>query len=739
MWKFKPTTLWVIGLVVAVIATYATSLQIPLLFDDLATLSDNTTIRDLNKLGTIFAYPEGIVLAWRPFANFSYALSFAMSGTNPIAHHVLGLLIHSLTAVILFFVLRQTLKSGRLKDYSKDATSLAGVISLLWAVHPVLTNTVVYISQRTESLMALFYLLTLYFFIKAAVFNKPLWYILCFCSCLLGTLSKEVIVTAPLLVLLYDRTFISGSFKEALKKHKYIFLLLSSTWIAIGVLTRSLKTQAVGYTTNINVYEYALTETKAIYTYVRLSLYPNPLIFDRGPVFVHSFSEAFGYIVILLSLLLLTSWALVKKPAAGFLGASFFIILAPTSSIIPIAEEPIAENRLYLPLVAIICLVTLTFWKLLGIRKTVILCSTISAVFYILSIQRIQEYSTGFKIWSDTIAKAPDNPRAHNNLGLMWEREKNKPEEALKEYTEALRLDPNSAEPRNNRAILISQIPGRENEAVNDYTLILKKYPNYAEVHNNLALILSHQPGREKEALFHYERALALKSLRPDLYTNYAGLLRRIPGREKDALKACVMALQVEPNNITSLNNMAVLLADNGQLTQAELLYKRVLDLKPESGATYFNLGNLISSMATRKEEAIFCFSQAARYSPTNAEAEYNLANLLASTPDNKLQAITHFEAALRINPNHVGAHNNLALILATKPERIKDAIKHYKETIRLMPNGFGPHYNLGTLLMNISGQESEAIIELNEALKLNPDFKPTKDALNLIYSRRKK
>jgi len=730
---------WIIGLVIAVITTYWSSYHIPLIFDDLATVSDNTTIRHLNKLGTIFAYPEGIVLAWRPFANFTYALSFAISGTAPWSYHIFDMLLHTSTSIVLFYIIKKTLRFKINSVNENDATLIAGATTLIWAVHPILTNTVVYISQRTESLMALFYLLTLLFFINAITLKKIHWYVLAFLTCFLGTLSKEVIVTAPVIALLYDRTFISGSFKQALNKNKYIYLILISTWVSIGILIKSLKTQAVGYTTNVNWFEYALTETKAIFTYLKLSVFPYPLIFDRGPVFLHSINEAFIYILITGILVSYTIWALIKKPTLGFLCSWFLIILSPTSSIIPIAEEPIAENRLYLPSIAVICLIVFYLYKIIGSKKTTYVCLLLAIIYSTISIHRISDYITGFSIWNDTVIKAPDNPRAHNNLGLMWEREKHQPNKALLEYNEALRLDPLSIEPRNNRSVLISQLPGHINEAINEYELILKKYPNYAEVHNNIALLLAHEPSRQTEALAHYERAIKLKPLRPDLYTNYAGLLRQIPGREKDAIIACQKAIDLEPNNVTSLNNMAVLLANNGHIADAEKYYRKALSIKPDAGDTYFNLGNLLMNIPSQKNEAIENYIQSIKYNPSNAEAEYNLANLYASIPTQKNEAILHFEKAIKINPNHSGAHNNLAILLATIPERTNEAIFHYRETIRLIPDSFGPHYNLGTELMKISDNNQEAIKELKIALKLNPDFKAAQDALNQIYNRKEK
>ena len=117
------------------------------------------------------------------------------------------------------------------------ALRLALAVAVLWTIHPLQTETVTYISERCESLMGLFYLLTLYCFIRGKDSeNSTGWFTLSVISCLLGMASKEVMVTAPLMVFLYDRTFISGRFREAWKRHGRFYLALAGTWLLLGLL-----------------------------------------------------------------------------------------------------------------------------------------------------------------------------------------------------------------------------------------------------------------------------------------------------------------------------------------------------------------------------------------------------------------------------------------------------------------------------------------------------------------------
>ena len=132
--------------------------------------------------------------------------------------HAVNLLIHLLAALVLFGVVRRTLLTSSLKEqFGGAASGLAMAVALIWAVHPLLTESVTYLTQRTESLMGLFFLLTLYCAIRGASSGHPWrWYAVAIAACALGMGAKEVMATAPIVVLLYDRCFLSGSFREAL-------------------------------------------------------------------------------------------------------------------------------------------------------------------------------------------------------------------------------------------------------------------------------------------------------------------------------------------------------------------------------------------------------------------------------------------------------------------------------------------------------------------------------------------
>src|SRR5580700_10360835 len=201
-------------IVLAALAVYYNSFSVPLIFDDALSIINNPTI---HKLESAFSPPPNECVGGRPILNFTFALNYALAGLNVWGYHAFNLLIHALAGLTLFGLLRRTLSRPPLNGrFGVAALPLALAVAVIWTVHPLQTEAVTYVSQRAESLMGLFYLLTLYGFIRSVESHTPArWQVFSFLACLLGTMSKEIIVTAPVMVLLYDYTFVAGSFHEA--------------------------------------------------------------------------------------------------------------------------------------------------------------------------------------------------------------------------------------------------------------------------------------------------------------------------------------------------------------------------------------------------------------------------------------------------------------------------------------------------------------------------------------------
>ncbi|HEX3729629.1 MAG TPA: hypothetical protein VHV47_07475, partial [Opitutaceae bacterium] len=314
---------------------YANSLRGAFFFDDRVSIAENPSLRDLGKLGVVL-WPDlggGATVNGRPILNLSLAINYAISGTHPWSYHAFNLAAHVAAGLALFGIVRRTLLlcSGRGFARSLPPTGFALAAALLWTVHPLLTESVTYIVQRAESLMGMFYLLTLYCFVRGLSGRARLWHSLSVAACLLGMGTKEVTATAPVLVLLYDRTFAAGSFAEAWRRRRAYYAALAATWLPLALLvaqTGGDRGGTVGFDVGIKWWAYGLTQLEAIPRYLLLSVWPRPLVFEYGTFWVKSAGEVLPGALLVLALLLATLYALFG-PAAngsgrrglGFLGA----------------------------------------------------------------------------------------------------------------------------------------------------------------------------------------------------------------------------------------------------------------------------------------------------------------------------------------------------------------------------------------------------------------------------------
>ena len=243
-----PVALAAVMIGLGILIAYHNSFRGSLIFDDEPAILENPSIQQLWPVWKTLAPPADLTVTGRPVANFTLAVNYALSGTNVWSYHALNLLIHLLAGLTLFGVVRRTLLQPALRErFGRDAFPLAVVIALLWSLHPLQTEAVTYVIQRVESLMGLFYLLTFYCFIRSVESPRPrLWQGCAVAACLLGAATKEVTATAPLLVLLYDRTFVAGSFREAWRRRGGLHVVLAATWLPLAGLVASAGWDQIG-------------------------------------------------------------------------------------------------------------------------------------------------------------------------------------------------------------------------------------------------------------------------------------------------------------------------------------------------------------------------------------------------------------------------------------------------------------------------------------------------------------
>ncbi len=609
-----PRHLAVLGLVVAALLAWANSFSGPFVFDDRPAILANPTLA--NFVTALSPPRDGGTVAGRPLVNLTFAFNRALSGTDVRSYHGVNLLIHLLAALTLFGVVRRTVAALSPRFPSPgSAVGVAFAAALLWLVHPLQTAAVTYVIQRAESLMALCLLLTLYGFVRG-------WRWLSVVACLAGMFCKEVMAVAPIIILLYDRTFVTGTFRAALRGSWRYYLALAATWLPLAwlVSTNAARAGTAGFTGKIAPLDYALTSCGAIVHYLALAFWPRGLVFDYGTPLVTSFSAVGPQVLFLAGLVVVTVVGLRRGRALGFLGACFFLVLAPSSSLVPVATQTIAEHRMYLPLAALAIGVALGLYRLLR-HRAVLAAVALALPLTVATARRNTDYRDALTLWSDTAQKRPDNARAQNQVG-------------------------------NELALA-----GRHAEAVAHFETALRLAPDDAEVHNNLGNVLS-ATGRAGAALPHYEASVRLKPASAPAQLNLAQALRQA-GRATEAIAHYEAAESIAPLDADAQSGLGVALAEAGRAAEAIPRYESALRLKSDHAAAHYNLG-LALVRTNRVGAATEHFRAAARSDPANVAARVNLGNALLLT-NQAAAAISEYEAALRLRPDDPQIRANLA------------------------------------------------------------------------------
>jgi Flp pilus assembly protein TadD len=524
-------------LVAAGAAVYAVSLSAPFLFDDQNSIAGNRSIRQLSPLSVPLSPPDETPVAGRPVVNLSFALDYAAHGLDVRGFRAVNVAIHLLAALALFGVVRRTLVLPRLTErYGAASVPIAYAAALLWMLHPLQTESVNYLSQRTESLMGLFYFLTLYSAIRG-------WAVRAMLACALGMACKESMVTAPIAVLLYDRVFLHESLADAWRARRRLYLGLAAGWIVLGGLMLSGPRTSIGFSTGVSAWTYLLNQAVLVARYFWLTVSPRDLVLDYGLPQPLTLADVWLPGTLVVGLLILTLALLRAAPMLGFLGAWLFLTLAPTSSIVPIATEVGAERRMYVPLAAVAVLAAVAAYRATRGRGFAAVTAALCLLLAAGTVARNLEYESVLTI-AQTIVERWPSGRGRFLLGTeliaAGRRDEGMAELRLsaREYpgarfalgTELLaeqKLDEAAVELQ----AFIAEMPGHPSvvpardmlgrvflaqdefdQAVEQYRLLQQAAPNYRGPNNDVLLNLGYAlaaSGRLGEAVPVLERAVA--------------------------------------------------------------------------------------------------------------------------------------------------------------------------------------------------------------------------------------
>jgi tetratricopeptide (TPR) repeat protein len=508
------------ALFVAVLVAYGNNWHAAFILDDVPWILQNQNIRSLWPLWKPFLNTS------RPVVQSSLALNYAMGGLSVVGYHLVNNLIHAVTALVLFGVVRRTLRTEKLGSIFGDAADGVGfAVALLWALHPLDTESVTYVIQRSESLAGLFAMFALYCVIRGAAAERATnWNFISILSCALAVGSKPAAMVVPVLVLAYDWTFLAATRSELWHKRWRLYVGLMTSWLLAAVFLSAGKREWMGSAGVVSGnraiawLDYARLQPGVILHYLRLSVWPDRLCLLYGrpqPATESLFSAQCGVMAILL---IVTVWLLARKSAVGFLGAWFFVALAPTSSVIPLLH-PVFEHRMYLSLMAVVAVIVCAAYQVFrncgatdGSRRWLSMGTLALAGFALgmTTMRRNGDYRTEVSIWSDTAQKAPMNPDAQYGLGLAWVTA-GQVDRAGVAFAETLRLKPDFAQVHYDWGLALVNA-GRETEALEHFVAALKINSRYAEAADGIGVVLYHQ-GKLEEAI---QRFFEATRLNPD-------------------------------------------------------------------------------------------------------------------------------------------------------------------------------------------------------------------------------
>jgi tetratricopeptide (TPR) repeat protein len=729
--RFIPLLIMVAG-----IAAYHNSFQGQFILDDLPHIKFNPRIRDIGS---------AVSNTSRPVVQLSLAVNYAFGKVNPWGYHLFNLVVHLLAGLMLYGVARRTLarvwgdrrpetgdrrlnhggtcsvtsspdtdivgQAPRLADQADSepaatgavalqssvfslqssvtsrahASTLAGVIALIWVVHPLNTQAVTYIIQRGESIMGLFYLLTLYCFIRGVstddqrletddrrpdtggtcsatssavtdiVGQAPrlaesddkepaatgavalqssvsgLWSVVCglwssrafwlcaaLLSCAAGMATKPIMATAPLMVLLYDRIFIAGNWRDVWHRRRWLYMALAITWLVLPAMLYLGRSDWQGSAgigmEEVTPINYALTQPGVILHYLRLSVWPVGQSFDYLWPVATGVWQVLPPLAVVSGLFLLTLYLFYRSSALSFPGLWFFAILAMTSSFLPVADLAV-EHRMYLALAAPISLAVLLgdravdfvqSAKLVRSSVAIMLGLLVGTVFCLwltlLTVDRNKIYRDEVSLWTATVANRPLNYRAH--------------------FARAI-------------AFMNAGEQAKSREAFHDTIETVAFYPGHYQADSTLAAAYFYK-GDYDHALPLLEQAISRDPQNTRVQI-YLGLIQLRRGNHQAAVDLLSKASALSPASLDVQFNLGIALLQVGRFNHAETVFRQLTVMDPTDGPAHHGLA-MAHWHQGQAADAVIAWISAIALDPELWPSVYNLAWVLATHPDDRLR-----------------------------------------------------------------------------------------------------
>ncbi len=598
--SFKKHLIPIFILLALSIGIYSNSLFNGFVYDDEFTIVNNTLIKDFNNLSKLLPplnpllqkEGEGVVdyfgssgeMSYRPIVTLTYFIDYAIYGLKPYGYHLTNLLLHAMNGVLLYIFLFQLSAFSPQPSATFKPLYFSLFSSLIFVTHPVLTEAVNAISFREDLLCFLFFISALILYIAhrsllithCSKFKAFSLQFLSLSFYLLALLSKEMAITFPLIFFLYEwiygkqplqSPFVKGELKGVRGSlfNPYIIGYIVITFFYLYLRFFLFHNPVEEDISVWSLSERLMTIPYLISKYLLLLIAPLSLSADYVITPLKSLIsiEAIVSIIVLISIFIIALKVGKRDKGISF-GILFFLItLLPVYNIIPL-YNPFAERYLYLPTVgfAIIIGSTLTWfiahiqfndmtgqgsWRIAHRSSLIahsLLLIIIISIYSFAVIKRNKIWVDGYSLWTDTVRKMPESFKAHNGLGIVYDKQ-GRSDEAIKEYLTAIRFKPVYADAHNSLGNVYAK-QGRIDEAIKEYKLALSIDPNYPEAHYNLGTAYG-TSGLIDKAIEHFQIVLKLKPDFPEAHYNL-GVAYHMNGLNDRAIEEYQIALRLKPD-----------------------------------------------------------------------------------------------------------------------------------------------------------------------------------------------
>lgn len=676
------------------IILYSNTLHNSFHLDDTRSIVRNLNIRNLYDLKAIWDF-------WPTrFATYlSIALNYRLNGFEVFGYHIFNLTIHICSAIMVFWFILLTSSTPAMKDaeISKDAYPIALLAGLIFISHPIQTEGVTYIVQRATSLATLFYLSSLILYAKSKLLGSLL-------ITVLGMFTKEIMITLPLMIVLYEFCFFktkTGIRWKRLVPFILTLLLIPSTMLLTKSVNFGEMRLASEPPSGILPIHYLLTQFRVMATYLRLLFAPlNQTIDYDYPIAKTIFSLPTISSILLLIIILIIAMRIFSKHRLISFGIFwFFLTILPESSVIPI-DDVIFEHRLYLPMAGYgLFLASAIYYifknknlKLIAVASVIVVASY-SASTYL----RNFIWEDELTLWNDAVRKSPKKPRPYNIRGLAY------------------------------------HVKGDFDKAISDYNKAIEIFPGYAFAYNNRGNSYLARGDVEK-AIADCDKSITLNPNMAEAYYNRGNAYLK-KNDFAQAIFDYTKAIRINPHYIEAYHNQGLAYQNIKNLDQAISNYNKTLNLDPLLAEGYYNRGNAYLSQGDINK-AIFDYTRAVQINPGYAVA-YNNRGTAYKNKGSLNEAISDYAMAIEINPKYAEAYNNRGITYKNKGE-LSQALADYSKAIELNPN-YAEGYNNRANTYLLQGEIDQAISDYNKALQLNPNLTEASSGLQDAYSLKKK